>query len=188
MEEIGEETFAGCESLKLVNLPSTVKRVSPRAFGNCNQLEVVDLCESLDWGEMLKMLIDSGSPFLRIVSFNLPKLSRRVESLSVEQWKMDIMNEINSLPQDIWAIANRVGNIQSKLTYYELKDKTSLLELALWKAKIEETGESSGDGKKSCRVKCGADIVLPEVVPVGMDSKSLEVPRGTNYAAVRAGG
>ena len=133
-------------------------------------MEELDLCESLDWGEMLKMLIDSGAPFQRIVNFNLSKLSRRADSLSVEQWKMDTMNEINSLPKIRSEIGSRVGIIQSKLTYCELKDKTSFLELALWKAKIEETGKSSGEGKKkACRVKCGVDVVLPEVVPYVVD-------------------
>ena len=74
--------------------------------------------------------------------------------------------------------------IQSKLVTYEreypqLKEISSLLELALWKNKCHESvmRQSAGTGKSSfdqmedntakgqCRINCGADIIIPNVLP-----------------------
>ena len=50
------------------------------------------------------------------------------------------------------------------ITYYELKEATTIIELALWKAEIEEEGHQ---GREECRVLCGADIniVMKGVLP-----------------------
>ena len=72
-----------------------------------------------------------------------------------------------------------------KLEYYEseyqkLKEMTSLLELALWKAKMDDSrldhGETTGGGNKKmkidqsdfrlhCRINCGANHVVENVLP-----------------------
>ena len=83
---------------------------------------------------MLNFLIGANAPIRQVIHHNLPKLSQRVRSLSVEQWQVDMTNEINNLQHEIEAvamseIANRVGTIQSRLVYYELKGATTLLDL-----------------------------------------------------------
>ena len=67
--------------------------------------------------------------------------------------------------------------IQSKLAEYEaeyhkLKEATTILELALWKNKmnvISQGDEKSNkiadsDYRKHCRINCGADIVIEHVL------------------------
>ena len=53
--------------------------------------------------------------------------------------------------------------------YHQLKDATFLLELALWKTKIDQTGQTgeqiTADTKSQCRVNCGADVIIPNVLP-----------------------
>jgi len=48
-----------------------------------------------------------------------------------------------------------------------LTDASSLLELALWKVKVSERGDTesmSADEKVQCRANCGANIVIPNVL------------------------
>ena len=61
--------------------------------------------------------------------------------------------------------------------YRYVKEGTTLLELALWKAKLDEKEESSEEGKakkakvdtesarKERRITCGADTVIKNVLP-----------------------
>ena len=60
--------------------------------------------------------------------------------------------------------------------YPQLRESSFLLELALWKSKIDESntqnaGQNNGlDGDSAvvrgqCRISCGADIIIPNVLP-----------------------
>ena len=49
-----------------------------------------------------------------------------------------------------------------------MKEATITLELALWKKRLSEINVPGGDeeGRRAkCRVKCGADIVMKNVLP-----------------------
>jgi hypothetical protein len=57
----------------------------------------------------------------------------------------------------------------TKLEYYEseylkLKEVTSLLELALWKIKLDDSSDPS-EFRLQCRISCGADHVIENVFP-----------------------
>ena len=41
----------------------------------------------------------------------------------------------------------------------------SLLEMSIWKMKMEEEKATRGDARESCRISCGSNIVLEHVVP-----------------------
>ena len=69
----------------------------------------------------------------------------------------------------------RFDAIHSKLVYYELaKDATYLLELALWKSKIDQSMQNINNDqmeddaadllREQCRINCGADIIIPNVL------------------------
>jgi len=48
--------------------------------------------------------------------------------------------------------------------YYELVEATTILELALWKAKVDEFDDSNDRTREECLVMRGADGVIPTVV------------------------
>ena len=48
LEEIGEYSFADCQSLKCMKAPSSVKRIAHGAFTYCEQLVEVELCEGIE--------------------------------------------------------------------------------------------------------------------------------------------
>ena len=73
----------------------------------------------------------------------------------------------------------------AKLEYYEseysrLKDMTSLLELAIWKMKINDGGNDQMDQSEfrlQCRISCGADYVIENVFPYLLPPDFVRFPR-----------
>ena len=117
--------------------------------------------------------------FKYLLSFDI---SKRLDSLGVEKWREEIVSIIDGFPtyrSD--AMQRTMELVYSKLVSYEqLKEATSLLELALWKTKIDEApnylrrGEGSSQKRaridifsqrNQCRINSGAEIVVPNVLP-----------------------
>jgi len=93
----------------------------------------------------------------------------------LKQLRGEMMGEMN-IPYS----GSNVGwleDIRSKLAsceaqYNRLKEATTILELALWKYKMDESGkkkrkrtEETDDFREHCRVGCNADIVIEHVLP-----------------------
>jgi len=111
-------------------------------------------------------------------------MSDHVEALPFKVWRDHITNMIYTANfeynGDNRSILNR---IQEKVAYFEdelpkLKEITTILELALWKLRMNEkipeeeatryqkkikTNESSM--RRQCRITCGADVVIGHVLP-----------------------
>ena len=72
-----------------------------------------------------------------------------------------------------WDMGTYFDTLSSKLAIYEseyhqLQDAAFLLELALWKSKIDESMAMQNDTahtKWQCRINCGADVIIPNVLP-----------------------
>jgi Co/Zn/Cd efflux system component len=111
-------------------------------------------------------------------------VSERVGSLPFKIWRDHITNMIHTAAFE-WSRDNLVifHGIRSKLDHFEdelpqLKEVTTILELALWKMKMNEkkshqdiatqsqkkmkSDESSI--RQQCRVTCGPDVVLCHVL------------------------
>ena len=66
-----------------------------------------------------------------------------------------------------------IRSVLQKIVHYKaehhryLKEATITLEHALWKKRLSEINvlEVDVDGRAKCRVKCGADIVIKNVLP-----------------------
>jgi hypothetical protein len=111
-------------------------------------------------------------------------LSERVEALAFQVWRDCITNMIFTADykrnEDNTVI---LREIQDKLAYfdgelYRMKEITSILELALWKLRMNENipeEEASHCRKKiktdksiiqqQCRTTCGADVVIRHILP-----------------------
>ena len=106
-------------------------------------------------------------------------ISDRLDSLSVRRWRIELEKCVNEFPDKPSLREGGARALYSKLeTYESLKEGTSVLELALWKAKIDEC--VSRDSSQRCnkrarvdnefsykdqsRISCGADIVLRNVL------------------------
>ena len=74
----------------------------------------------------------------------LDSISERLNSLRVRRWRAEIENCVNEFPEDAKDRDEDTSVVYSKLASYELlKEAASLLELAIWKAKIDASVLSS---------------------------------------------
>eukprot|EP00571_Detonula_confervacea_P007130 CAMPEP_0172325076 /NCGR_PEP_ID=MMETSP1058-20130122/53089_1 /TAXON_ID=83371 /ORGANISM="Detonula confervacea, Strain CCMP 353" /LENGTH=628 /DNA_ID=CAMNT_0013041527 /DNA_START=19 /DNA_END=1905 /DNA_ORIENTATION=+ len=138
---------------------------------------------TVDWEAVITELVQSPSTcYKETVRFFLTAIiSKRLNSLGIGKRGEEMMREV-----DTWRYPQQqselIGSLFSKLATYEYQNEvTSLLELALWKGKMDQSAStdrlSNGEGRykktKSsvprtrvhCHNNCGAEIVLPNVVP-----------------------
>ena len=83
----------------------------------------------------------------------------------------------------------------TKLVYYEseyekLKESTTLLELALWKMNVDASSTDSGvamevDNRLQCRISCGAEYVIENVLPSISNLSILCVLTSTSHDTMR---
>jgi hypothetical protein len=110
-------------------------------------------------------------------------MSERVEALPFKVWRDHIENMIQTsnfeYTGDNFVILREIG---AKLAYFEdeltkLKEVTTILELALWKMKMNEKSHQDvatksqkkiktdkSSTRQQCRVTCGADVVIGPVL------------------------
>ena len=106
-------------------------------------------------------------------------ISDRLDSLNVRRWRIELEKCVNEFPDKVSVRGEVASALYAKLeTYESLKEGTLVLELALWKAKIDECVsrdisqhcnkrarvDNEISYKDQCHVSCGADIVLPNVL------------------------
>lgn len=93
---------------------------------------------------------------------------KRLKLLGLNEWKSAVSNQIDAFYSA--DTSDRIENMKQVyylLEKYERREIISLLESALWKAKIHEStlmGDATVD-REACRVNCGADIVISNVLP-----------------------
>ena len=180
LETIEQGAFGGCERLQRIVIPlkrdlfvfeeyplwqgkGTVKGY--HQFDECEQLTTVDLVGGTH---------------------------KTVASLHMDSWRTEMIAEINRINQVLPTIPadDKTGVIQQwmewvidKMDNYKaehcryVKEGITLLELAVWKTKLDEKEESSVERKtkkvkvdaesarKERRITCGASIVIKNVLP-----------------------
>ena len=153
--------------MEIISLTSTVTEVGEHAFGMCTNLREVIFNERLQ-------AIDAHA-FDRCESLEcakFPAVSKRINNL-IEASQTDIEDKITiyqhfewrggdellACPEAIndenWEITTRrnLDRLLAWISYYELKEATPSIELAMWKKRIEETGAVTAEERNSCRVE-----------------------------------
>ena len=148
---------------------------------------------NIAWEHVLEELVRStiaNRPYLSQETFCFLircSIATRINAIGVKHFRdamvddwTDIIVEFNQDNRQMW-----YTETLTKLEYYEseyqkLKETTSILELALWKIKIDDSimdhGSAMGDGfnklmkdrsdfRLQCRISCGADNVIGNVWP-----------------------
>eukprot|EP00985_Skeletonema_marinoi_P016273 scaffold8685_cov82-Skeletonema_marinoi.AAC.2 len=174
LDTIELNAFYGCERLQRIAIPLkrdlfsiTHFRQRYNQFDHCNLLTTVDLVGGAH--------------------------TKTIASLHMESWRSEIKEEINRINQVLpntpvhektVAIKQWMDSVIDKMDHYKaahhryVKQAVTLLELALWKAKLDdkdENGAAEGRTKKvkldaesvrkEKRVTCGADVVIRNVLP-----------------------
>eukprot|EP00986_Skeletonema_menzelii_P011564 scaffold5994_cov75-Skeletonema_menzelii.AAC.1 len=185
VRNIGECAFDGCEELSDVEFGEPLETLQESAFNACPKLKRIALPLKDD------MIEDD-------VFFDCPKLAavdlvggihNTVASLHMQSWRNEMIDEINRINQVLHTTGDETGAIRQwmetvieRLDHYKnehhklLKEATTLLELALWKANLGDNEGREGKGvrttrgsrkrarKESC-VTSGASIVIKNVLP-----------------------
>ena len=138
------------------------------AIHDTSQANLYKSCTSIDTFEYLLRL----------------SIAKRLDSLAVRRWREELEHSMNALlkvtrfrDRDTQAVYDRLATFES------IKEGTSVLELALWKHKMDEstlssnaksTGQSNkrarvdtniSDGRQQYRINCGANVVVRNVLP-----------------------
>jgi len=148
--------------------------------------------ESVDWDQFVSDLAASSSARrvpVEIFRFLIHlTIYDRVEQLGLGRWRAAIRDEVDRLPDRGNMRNTELKGIKLKLafaeyTYDQLKEATFILELALWKAKIDECNSLAGKKRSSnrlsnkrmrvdkegfvhqCRISCGAEVIIRNVLP-----------------------
>jgi len=132
-------------------------------------------------------LVPSSESFRNLIQCSI---SDREEKIGLKQWRDDISDcikktlptERNKKSIDFHSRRTFYTELEAKLSWYEveyhmLKDATSILELALWKFKIDNhrSQERTRRNKKmrsdqagvrdQCRISSGVDIIIQHTLP-----------------------
>jgi len=163
LETIQESAFHKCNALRRIAIPLKCM-IGDQVFFNCSRLALVDLVGGIH---------------------------NTVASLHLESWRNEMKDEVNIInevlpyttsSQKTDTIHQWIESVTYRMNHYKtehkalLKEATTLLELALWKAKIDEQ-EDHGEVKakrvkidiqserNERRITSGANIVIKNVLP-----------------------
>lgn len=179
LDVLGRRAFLGCEGLEEVIIPSGNKRIGIgyKSFGSCTSLKRIVIPLNVQLLSTNHQIFDSCD---QLSSINITGVSKVVSSLTLEKWKNEVNTElkrINSILPKIQRgpktarMQDWMGSVNFKIEGYKLehnrvmKEAMSLLEMALWKAKLEEDGFTTKKRKRRAlsRVNCGATAVITNV-------------------------
>ena len=186
---IGKEAFCNCNQLTDLKLPEALETSDEGVFRDCVSLTRI----TLPLKENL-ITYDVFNGCTELTTVNLFEgIHETVASLPLERWINEMTGEINRinevLPntdylQTTQVIRGWVRSVTHQLNHYKaehqkvLKEATTLLELALWKANLDENegGVVEKEGVRTTRgqrkrarkeisITSGASIVIKNVVP-----------------------
>ena len=176
---IGATAFGDCYELTDLEFGQNLETIEEYAFCNCPKLKRITLSlkDTLKWDYMsfLDVIITIGAdsfhrcPKLETVDL-IGGIHQTVASLHLENWRSEMNNEINRINQTLptLEIGRKTPEIQQwmrsticRLNRYKaehhkiLKEATTLLELALWKANLDD---NEGDRHKREGIRRVGDL------------------------------
>ena len=185
---IGKYAFCNCKQLTDLKLPEELEAIGKGAFDNCVSLRRITLPLKDD---MIADDVFDDCPNLTAVDL-VEGIHKTVSSLHLESWRNGMTGEINHINQDLpntdaeqktQVIREWMSQVIIRLDHYKaehhklLKEATTLLELALWKANLDNNkgGALEREGvrtrrqlkraRKEISVTSGASIVIKNVLP-----------------------
>jgi hypothetical protein len=166
LEYIDAYAFKGCKSLRRIRILSTVKLIGEQAFGGCSQLVEVDFYEAELYEGQDKLVEWKSNAFDGCKSLNRIYIPSAL--IGVRKWRIEIEQMMEGY--DCSKHGARFHNIHSKILTYahefqRLKNAMCSLELVIWKSKVDESLARTADMKMQCRINCGAEVIIRNVLP-----------------------
>lgn len=174
LETIGEGAFDFCAALRRIVIPlkddifpSSCRHIQSQ-FEYCVNLKAVDVCITGEIDRTIASLLlqnwrDETNKEIGRINLELPKTAHSDKTSTISQWIRSVLDRIDHYKAE-----------HNKL----LEEATALLELAIWKARLDEkesdaTKEDSIEGelqversgRNERRITSGASIVIKNVLP-----------------------
>eukprot|EP00984_Skeletonema_dohrnii_P001469 scaffold469_cov138-Skeletonema_dohrnii-CCMP3373.AAC.3 len=192
---IGIQSFWKCKALTDIELSERLETVEGRAFWGCPRLQriVIPLKRDLFSFDVNFEIYSHFDNCLQLSTVDLVGGTHKaIASLHMESWTTEMISEINRINQVLPdtqtsyktdAIRQWMHSVIDKMDHYKaehyryVKEGITILELTLWKARLDEKEDSSEEGttKKAKvdaesariekRITCGADVVIKNVLP-----------------------
>ena len=195
--------FSVCKQLTDVEFGSDLERIGFVSFNNCPNLQRIAIplkdnlfpastpLEPYEQARYTQFYYCHNLTTVDIVGAE--EMYKTISSLLLESWRDEISQEINRINWELPsthtndktdAIRLWVGSVINRMEHYKtehnrlLKEHMTQLELAIWKAKLDEKEEDSNQKVEAKRVKIdvlsmrkekritsGADIIIKNVLP-----------------------
>ena len=178
LRKIGNHAFHSCTSLPSITSPSTVTEIEQGAFYRCSSLREVVL-----HGVPRKIGKDAFHKCASLELFTFPTISTRLDTLirtghweEIEDEIYEVHGVVERSGGELFVSSEAMGGgrnwnrvrddlkkIVRLISYYELKEGTSLFELALWKFKLDQVDKANPIPRKKCRMDVPGpvkDIIL----------------------------
>ena len=192
---IGAYEFDYCTSLTDVELPERLETIGACTFWRCKRIQRIAIPLKRDLfvydGDNHEYNQFSACEQLATVDI-VGGIDKTVASLHMESWRTEMIEEINRINQVLpnsraddktEEIQQWMELVHDRLDHYKaehcryVKEGLTLLELALWKAKLGEKEDNCEEGRtkkakidtgsyrRDKRITCGADMVIKNVLP-----------------------
>eukprot|EP00984_Skeletonema_dohrnii_P003241 scaffold1074_cov124-Skeletonema_dohrnii-CCMP3373.AAC.3 len=187
LKHIGEWAFDNCQQLTDLELPEGLETLQEYAFCGCNSLRRIAMPLRDD-------MIGDHAFYNSLETVDLVGgIHRTIASLHMESWKNQMKDEVNiinlilpnALSEEKTTVTQQwIRSVIRLLDHYKarhkalLKEATTLLELALWKANLDDNEEGVLDkegvrttrgrrkrARKEICITSGASIVIKNVLP-----------------------
>lgn len=137
-------------------------------MANTQQTELPE--SRIDWTQLIRLSVEIASRDL-LKFLVRQSVANRLQSLGLMQWKQDVYNAIDDIPEAFNKDGRRkqIDLVASLVAKYEEKEQCSLFELALWKMQIDKQRlannyELTVDDRQNCRINCGDETIIPIVL------------------------
>jgi hypothetical protein len=186
---IGECAFSNCRQLNGLDLPEDLDTVGQYAFFDCPSLRCIAMPLK---DNMIEDGVFNDCPNLTTVTL-VGGIHKTIASFNLESWRNDMGEEINRINQVLSNTGARektaaiqrwiqlvIARVENYKTEHKalLKEATTLLELALWKANLDDneggiiqqggvmtTRKQIKRARKELCITSGSSIVIKNVLP-----------------------
>jgi len=193
---IGPFAFLKCTRLIDIELSERLETIEERAFKQCERLQRIAIPLKRDlfvFNDNQDEYDDQFDNCEQLTTVDLVGgIHKTVASLHMDNWRTEMIADINRINQVLpnTPVDEKTGEIRQwmesvidKMDYYKaehnryVNEATTLLELALWKAKLGEKDDNCEEGRtkkakvdaesarKERRMTCGAEIVIKNILP-----------------------
>eukprot|EP00986_Skeletonema_menzelii_P004540 scaffold1553_cov119-Skeletonema_menzelii.AAC.3 len=195
---IQESAFGYCYQLIDAEFGIDLETIGVDSFYNCNRLQRITIplkndLFPLDTHEGRYNHFDECDNLTRVDIVGMEGVQNTISSLLLESWKDEMNQEIDRINQELPNTHNSekantvrrwIRSVIDRMEHYKaehnrlLKEHMTLLELAVWKTKLDEKVDNSTQkvqakrakidkerAREEMRITSGADIIIKNVLP-----------------------